>query len=246
MLTHSFVLQTSTSSLTLSWMVQAATFLEAHIGTVIDLHHSGLYPSLSCPGQAVLHELKDMILHAIGNVTANMHIPAEEKYTNLQGEQAVQLNSGVSIFDSTPRKAPIGIVSHRAWNQFSSTVQKTCSDLTIYCMVLIAIDVGILAIQSVDAGTNTSGIKLMLYLSITACLGSITFAFLLQCKYQDILQCQINHGFRDNCDTLENIAVVQGLPFGLLYWGYVDTVQYQLGDTGTFVPVLLVLEIKLT
>ncbi|KAK0235549.1 hypothetical protein EDD85DRAFT_792364 [Armillaria nabsnona] len=123
-----------------------------------------------------------------------------------------------------------GIVSRWAWNQFSSAVQKMCSDLTVYCTVLIAIDVGILAIQSVDAGLNMSGIKIMLYLSMVACLGSITFAFLLQHKYQGILQvsfsesCQINHGFRDNCDTLENIAVVQGLPFGLLYWGYVDSV----------------------
>ncbi len=34
------------------------------------------------------------------DVTAKMHIPVEEKYANLHGEQAVRLNSGVSIFDS--------------------------------------------------------------------------------------------------------------------------------------------------
>ncbi len=80
------------------------------------------------------------------DVSANMDIPAEEKYANLHGEQAVRLNSGVSIFESAPRKvsrrfslislmlfsAPRrhllaietmsidGIVSRRAWNQFSS------------------------------------------------------------------------------------------------------------------------------
>ncbi|PBK88435.1 hypothetical protein ARMGADRAFT_1084761 [Armillaria gallica] len=121
---------------------------EAHIGYAINAqywHHRGLYPSLSCPGQAVLHELKDMILHAIGDhlISAsstasygpdelktmldiiNSRIPdlqnmpgvcrivyilmkhfAEEKYANLHGEQAVRLNSGVSIFDSAPRKCP--------------------------------------------------------------------------------------------------------------------------------------------
>ncbi len=38
------------------------------------------------------------------DVSANMDIPAEEKYANLHGEQAIRLNSGVSIFESAPRK----------------------------------------------------------------------------------------------------------------------------------------------
>ncbi len=99
------------------------------------------------------------------DVTANMHIPVEEKYTNLHGEQAIRLNSGVSIFDSAPWKvsrrfslislmlfsAPPrhllaietmsidGIVSCRAWNQISSAVQKTCSDLTIYVSLKVTL-----------------------------------------------------------------------------------------------------------
>ncbi|KAK0224919.1 hypothetical protein EDD85DRAFT_959194 [Armillaria nabsnona] len=259
-------------------------------------HHHGLYPSLSCPGQAVLDELKDIILHGIGDHLISASSTASYGPDELKTMLDI-INSGIPDLQNAPgvcriifilmnhfveEKAPQkvsrrfcilsillfsaqqrhllaietmsidGIVSRQAWNQFSSAVQKTCSDLTVYCTVLIAIDVGILAIQSVDAGPNTSGIKIMLYLSVVACLGSITFAFLLQHKYQGILQvsfsesCQINHGFRDNCDTLENIAVVQDLPFGLLYWGTVffDTVQYQLGDTGNFVPVLLVLDLK--
>ncbi len=99
------------------------------------------------------------------DVSANMDIPAEEKYANLHGEQAVRLNSGVSIFESAPRKvsrrfslislmlfsAPRrhllaietmsidGIVSRQAWNQFSSAVQKMCSDLTVYVSLKVTL-----------------------------------------------------------------------------------------------------------
>ncbi|PBK62407.1 hypothetical protein ARMSODRAFT_1024834 [Armillaria solidipes] len=237
---------------------------EAHIGYAIAAqywHHRGLYPSISCPGQAVLDELKDMILHGLGDhlisassttsygpdelktmldiVTSGVsdlqNAPglcrilcilmkhfAEEKFANLHGEEAVRLNRGVSIFDSTPRKesrrfcvisillfnAPRrhlsaietisvdGIISRRAWNQFAAAVQKTCSDLTVYCTVLIAMVIGVSAIQSVDAAPNTSGIKMLLYLSVVACFGSITFAFLLQRKHEDILQVSFSEAVR--------------------------------------------------
>ncbi len=36
----------------------------------------------------------------------------------------------------------------------------------------------------------------MLYISVAACLGSITFAFLLQRKYQDILQVSFSDSVR--------------------------------------------------
>ncbi len=99
------------------------------------------------------------------DVSANMDIPVEEKYANLHREQAVRLNSGVSIFKSAPQKvsrrfslislmvfsAPRrhllaietmsidGIVSRRAWNQFSSAVQKMYSDLTVYVSLKVTL-----------------------------------------------------------------------------------------------------------
>ncbi|KAK0445271.1 uncharacterized protein EV420DRAFT_1484326 [Desarmillaria tabescens] len=82
-------------------------------------------------------------------------------------------------------------------------VQKTCSDLTVYSTVLVALDIGIFAIQSVDAGPNTSWIKTFLYFSVVASLGSIMSAFLLQRKNQEVLQvsyveaCQLMNRFRD-------------------------------------------------
>ncbi len=52
---------------------------------------------------------------------------------------------------------------------------------------MIALDIGVLAIQSVDAAPNTSRIKICLYFSVVACLGSIISSLLLQSKNDEMI-----------------------------------------------------------
>ncbi|KAK0441497.1 uncharacterized protein EV420DRAFT_1485655 [Desarmillaria tabescens] len=72
-----------------------------------------------------------------------------------------------------------------------------------YCLLLVALDIGIFTIQSIDAGPNMSWIKTFLYFSVVASLGSIMSAFLLQRKNQEVLRvsymeaCQLMNRFRD-------------------------------------------------
>ncbi|PBK83676.1 hypothetical protein ARMGADRAFT_1037676 [Armillaria gallica] len=161
---------------------------------------------------------------------------AEEKLANFHGEPSVRLNRGTTLnillFHAPGRHLRTieyltcdGMISHRTWKEFSTGVQKSCSDLSVYSTIVIALDIGVLAIQSVDVVPNMSCIKICLYFSVVACLGSIISSLLLQSKNDEMISmsyseaCQMIQGFRDTSGTFENMAVAHSLPYGCLYWG---------------------------
>ncbi|KAG2134840.1 hypothetical protein DEU56DRAFT_901971 [Suillus clintonianus] len=187
-------------------------------------------------------ELKDYISVVDG-------IKSENQFINFHGENCVRLESGQTVHGWEYKPSLLMIVVapllfldpvtqvqklHRVfvdeiastarWNALSSKLKGQLQDSNLLATVLLNVNVGFLAINTVDRG-GRSAIQMASYLSLVTSVGSIVLGIFLvwhektsgdNTAYEAVLFASRLH---DQKHGLEKLAIIYSVPKALLMWG---------------------------
>ncbi|KAH7921696.1 hypothetical protein BV22DRAFT_1038352 [Leucogyrophana mollusca] len=118
-----------------------------------------------------------------------------------------------------------GIARVHTWDEFTAMLNKELQDSNLLATVLLGVNVGFLAIGSVDDGNGRAFSQIASYMSLIASIGSIVLGLIFVRNNRSsgletiVDTARFLERNNDEKHGLEKLAIVYSLPYAFLIWG---------------------------